>query len=41
MSYEMVMEKVKTLPETALEEVFLYLDKIGNIVNLLFNIFDL
>ncbi len=31
MSYEMVMEKIKTLPETALEEVFLYLDKIGNI----------
>ena len=28
MSYEMVMEKVKTLPETALEEVSVYLDKI-------------
>ena len=31
MSYDMVMEKIKTLPETALEEVSLYLDKIGNI----------
>ena len=31
MSYEMVMEKVKTLPETALEEVSVYLDKIGSI----------
>ncbi len=31
MSIEMIMEKVKTLPETALEEVSIYLDKIGNI----------
>lgn len=31
MSYEMVMEKIKTLPEAALEEVSVYLDKIGNI----------
>ena len=31
MSYDMVMEKVKTLPEAALEDVSLYLDKIGNI----------
>ena len=31
MSYDMVMEKIKTLPETALEEVSLYLDKIGSI----------
>ncbi len=28
MSYEMVVEKLKTLPETALEEVSLYLDAI-------------
>ena len=31
MSYEMIIEKIKTLPETALEEVSIYLDKIGNI----------
>ena len=30
MSYEMIMEKVRTLPETALEEVSLYIDTIVN-----------
>ncbi|MBR4005302.1 MAG: hypothetical protein IKI90_05585 [Treponema sp.] len=30
MSYEMLMEKVRTLPETALEEVSLYIDTIVN-----------
>lgn len=30
MSYEMLMEKVRTLPEKALEEVSLYIDTIVN-----------
>lgn len=30
MSYEMLKEKVRTLPETALEEVSLYIDTIVN-----------
>ena len=31
MSYEVLEKQIRTLPEAALEEVSIYLDKIGNI----------